>query len=114
MQVQGASDHIWLANMIADSQVPNTTVPIGFYVHPSGTPGDIHIYNTDAHRNYVGYRFDNTPTAIELENCRAYANRTYGLMEGNDIRRSVYDRVVNAVITTAISALITTYGRWWK
>ena len=73
LQVQGASDHIWLANMIADSQVPNATVPIGFYVHPSGTPGDIHIYNTDAHRNYVGYRFDNTPTAIELENCRAYA-----------------------------------------
>jgi hypothetical protein len=35
-------------------------------------------------------------------------------LEGNDIRRSVYDRMVNAVITTAISALITIYGRWWK
>ena len=35
-------------------------------------------------------------------------------LERNDIRRSVYDRVVNAVITTAISALITIYGRWWK
>jgi hypothetical protein len=35
-------------------------------------------------------------------------------LEGNDIRRSVYDRVVNAVITTAISALISTYGKWWK
>jgi hypothetical protein len=81
VQVQGASDHIWLANMTADSQVPNATVPIGFYVHPSGTPGDIHLYNTDSHRNYVGYRFDGTPTAIELKNCRAYANRTYGLME---------------------------------
>ena len=81
VQVQGASDHIWLANILADSQAPNATVPIGFYVHPSGTPGDIHLYNTDAHRNYVGYRFDGTPTAIELKNCRAYANRTYGLME---------------------------------
>jgi hypothetical protein len=81
VQVQGASDHIWLANMMADSQVPNATVPIGFYVHPSGTPGDIHIYNTDAHRNYVGYRFDGTPVAIELKNCRAYANRTYGLVD---------------------------------
>jgi hypothetical protein len=81
VQVQGASDHIWLANMSADSQVPNATVPIGFYIHPSGTPGDIHLYNTDAHRNYVGYRFDGTPTAIELKNCRAYANRTYGLMD---------------------------------
>jgi hypothetical protein len=35
-------------------------------------------------------------------------------LEGNDIRRSVYDRVVNAVITTAIRALISTYGKWWK
>src|SRR2546428_851756 len=74
VQVQGASDHIWLANMMADSQVPNGAVPIGFYVHPSGTPGDIHIYNSDAHRNYAGYRFDGTPTAIELKNCRAYAD----------------------------------------
>ena len=81
IQVQGASDHLWLANIMADSQVPNATVPIGFYVHPSGTAGDIHIYNTDAHRNYVGYRFDGTPTAIELKNCRAYTNRTYGLMD---------------------------------
>jgi hypothetical protein len=35
-------------------------------------------------------------------------------LERNDIRRSVYDRVVNAVLTTAISALIATYGKWWK
>lgn len=35
-------------------------------------------------------------------------------LERNDIRRSVYDRLVNAVITTAISALITLYGKWWK
>ena len=81
VQVQGASDHIWLANMTADSQVPNATVPIGFYVHPTGTPGDIHIFNTDSHRNYVGYRFDGSASAIELKNCRAYANRTYGLMD---------------------------------
>jgi Right handed beta helix region/Polysaccharide deacetylase len=81
VQVQGASDHLWFANMMADSQIPNATVPIGFYVHPTGTPSDIHIYNTDAHRNYVGYRFDGTPTAIELKNCRGYANRTYGLLD---------------------------------
>src|SRR5579862_3673342 len=81
VQVQGNSDHIWLANMMADSQVPNSTVPIGFYVHPNGTPGDIHLYNTDSHRNYVGYRFDGSPTTIELKNCRGYANRTYGLLD---------------------------------
>ncbi|MGA8154172.1 MAG: hypothetical protein WB952_24710 [Terriglobales bacterium] len=81
VQVEGASNHLWLANLSADSQVPNGAVPIGFYIHPSGTPGDIHIYNTDAHRNYAGYRFDGTPTAVELTNCRAYANRTYGLLD---------------------------------
>jgi hypothetical protein len=35
-------------------------------------------------------------------------------LERSDIRRSVYDRVVNAVITTAISALIATHSKWWK
>jgi hypothetical protein len=35
-------------------------------------------------------------------------------LERNDIRRSVYDRLVNAVITTAISAAITMHDKWWK
>ncbi|HEX3740282.1 MAG TPA: polysaccharide deacetylase family protein [Terriglobales bacterium] len=81
VQVQGTSDHIWLANILTDSQVPNGAVPLGFYIHSGSTPGDIHLYNTDAHRNYMGYQFDGTATAIELKNCRAYANRTYGLMD---------------------------------
>ncbi len=36
VQVQGASDHLWLANMVADSEVENGAAPLGFYVHPSG------------------------------------------------------------------------------
>ncbi len=103
VQVQGGSDHLWLANMMADSQVPNATVPIGFYVHPTGTPGDIHIYNTDAHRNYVGYRFDGTPTAIELKNCRAYANRTYGLMDNTAAVTYSYCHLYANNIATGIS-----------
>jgi hypothetical protein len=35
-------------------------------------------------------------------------------VERNDIRRSVYDRLVNAVITVAISALIAFHDKWWK
>ena len=81
VQVQGTSDHIWLANMVADSQVPNGTVPLGFYVHPTVAATDIHLYNTDAHRNYKGYEFDGPGTGFELKNCRAYANRTYGLSD---------------------------------
>lgn len=103
VQVQGASDHIWLANMLADSQVPNGTVPIGFYLHPSGTPSDIHIYNTDSHRNYVGYRFDGTATAIELKNCRGYANRTYGLLDNTGAVTYSYCHFYANNIATGIS-----------
>ena len=107
VQVQGTSDHIWLANILADSQVPNATVPLGFYVHPSGTPGDIHLYNTDAHRNYVGYRFDGTPTAIELKNCRAYANRTYGLMDNTSAVTYSYCHFYANNVATGVSTDIT-------
>jgi hypothetical protein len=107
VQVQGTSDHIWLANLLADSQVPNATVPLGFYVHPSGTPGDIHLYNTDAHRNYVGYRFDGTPTAIELKNCRAYANRTYGLMDNTAAVTYSYCHFYANNLATGISTDVT-------
>ena len=103
VQVQGASDHIWLANMLADSQVPNGPVPIGFYIHPSGTPSDIHIYNTDSHRNYAGYRFDGTATAIELKNCRAYANRTYGLLDNTGAVTYSYCHLYANNIATGVS-----------
>jgi hypothetical protein len=84
VQVQGASDHIVLANMVADSEVENGAVPLGFYVHPSGTPVDIHLYNTDANMNYAGYHFDGCSgggCAFEIKNCRAYANRAYGIVD---------------------------------
>ncbi|HKW16202.1 MAG TPA: hypothetical protein VJO35_01715 [Terriglobales bacterium] len=37
-----------------------------------------------------------------------------GILERNDVRRGVYDRLVNAVLTTAISVLIALHDRWWK
>ncbi len=84
VQVQGPSDHLWLANMAVDSEVENGAVPLGFYVHPSGTPVDIHLYNTDANMNYAGYRFDGCNgggCAFEIRNCRGYANRAYGIVD---------------------------------
>jgi hypothetical protein len=103
VQVQGASDHLWFANILSDSQIPNATVPIGFYVHPSGTPGDIHLYNTDSHRNYVGYRFDGAATAIELKNCRAFANRTYGLMDNTGTVTYSYCHLYANNLATGVS-----------
>jgi hypothetical protein len=35
-------------------------------------------------------------------------------LERSDVRRLVYERLVNAVITTGISALITMHSKWWK
>jgi hypothetical protein len=84
VQVQGASDHLWLANMVANSEVENGAAPLGFYVHPGGTPVDIHLYNTDAHMNYTGYRFDGCSgggCGFEVKNCRAYGNRYAGIVD---------------------------------
>ena len=89
VQVQGASDHLWLANMAANSEVENGTAPLGFYVHTTGsTPTDIHLYNTDANMNYAGYEFagcgQDCPAhacAFEIKNCRAYGNRAYGIVD---------------------------------
>ena len=88
VQVQGASDHLWLANMVANSEVENGATPLGFYVQPAGTPVDIHFYNTDANMNYSGYRFDaggqECPPhtcAFEIKNCRAYGNRYAGIVD---------------------------------
>jgi hypothetical protein len=35
-------------------------------------------------------------------------------LERNDVRRGVYDRLVNATLTTVISVLIALHDRWWK
>ena len=84
VQVQGASDHLWLANMAVDSEVENGAVPLGFYLHPTGVPVDIHLYNTDANMNYAGYRFDGCGgggCVFEIKNCRGYGNRAYGIID---------------------------------
>src|SRR6266581_4526957 len=73
----------------------------------SGTPRDIHLFNTDAHRNYVGYRFDGTPIAVELKNCRAYANRTYGLMDNTGAVTYSYCHLYANNLPTGISTDVT-------
>jgi len=35
-------------------------------------------------------------------------------LERSEVRRSVYDRLVNAAITTALSALTAFHDKWWK
>ena len=42
------------------------------------------------------------------------AEQKIAQLERNDIRRSVYDRLVNAVIAVAISAFIALHDKWWR
>ncbi|MGA8838319.1 MAG: hypothetical protein WCF74_00280 [Candidatus Sulfotelmatobacter sp.] len=80
--VQGASDHLVFANMEADSMIPQGTQPLGFYVNESAPgPGDIKIYNAEAHLNYDGFRFDGAATAITMVNDKGYANRDGALVD---------------------------------
>jgi hypothetical protein len=80
--VQGTSDHLVFANMEADSMIPQGTQPLGFYVDESAPgPGDIKIYNAEAHLNYDGFRFDGTATAITMVNDKGYANRDGALVD---------------------------------
>jgi hypothetical protein len=80
--VQGASDHLVFANMEADSMIPQGTQPLGFYVDESAPgPGDIKIYNSEAHLDYDGFRFDGAATAITMVNDKGYANRDGALVD---------------------------------
>jgi hypothetical protein len=80
--VQEASDHLVFANMEADSMIPQGTQPLGFYVNESAPgPGDIKIYNAEAHMNYDGFRFDGAATAITMVNDKGYANRDGALVD---------------------------------
>ncbi len=80
--VQGASDHLVFANMESDSMIPQGTQPLGFYVNESAPgAGDIKIYNSEAHMNYDGFRFDGAATAITLVNDKAYGNRDGALVD---------------------------------
>jgi hypothetical protein len=80
--MQGTSDHLVFANIEADSMIPQGTQPLGFYVDESAPgPGDIKIYNSEAHLNYDGFRFDGAATAITMVNDKGYANRDGALVD---------------------------------
>jgi hypothetical protein len=82
--VQGTSDHLVFANMETDSMIPQGAQPLGFYVNESTPgPGDIKIYNAEAHLNYDGFRFDGAATAITMVNDKAYGNRDAGLVDSS-------------------------------
>ena len=93
--VQGTSDHLVFANMEADSMIPQGTQPLGFYVNASAPPGDIKIYNSEAHLNYDGFRFDGAASAITMVNDKGYGNRDGALVDNSSPPR--YSRYAAAL-----------------
>jgi len=94
--VQGASDHLVFANMEADSMIPQGAQALGFYVNESAPgPGDIRIYNAEAHLNYDGFRFDGAATAISMVNDKAYGSRDAALVDNSSPPR--YSRYAAAL-----------------
>jgi polysaccharide deacetylase len=90
LRIGGAADHLNIANVYADAQIPAGTLPHGMFVGASAAPTDINFYNVDAHRNYNGFRIDGPATLVQLKNCRAYANRNKGLEDNSGVTRYSY------------------------
>jgi hypothetical protein len=42
------------------------------------------------------------------------AEQKIAQLERNDVRRGVYDRLLNAAIAIAVSAFIALHDKWWK
>jgi hypothetical protein len=53
-----------------------------------------------------------SPTTTTVSDTVYRAEDRLVFLERSEIRRSVYDRIVNAVITVAISAVIAMHDRW--
>ena len=53
-----------------------------------------------------------SPIILSAQSLINLNNVTY--IERSDIRRSVYDRLVNVIVTTLVSALIAFHDKWWK
>ncbi|HWY20898.1 MAG TPA: hypothetical protein VNX26_06720 [Candidatus Acidoferrum sp.] len=102
--VQGTSDHLVFANMEADSMIPQGTQPLGFYVNESAPgPGDIKIYNAEAHLNYDGFRFDGAATAITMVNDKGYANRDGALVDNTGAVTYSYCHFYASSLAVAVS-----------
>jgi len=90
LTISDASDHIWIANGAANSMVENGETifgaqysQLGFWANLTAAT-DIHLWNVDADMNYDGFEFGAVTGCngclFDLQNCRAYGNRLFGLV----------------------------------
>jgi len=85
------TDHLTVANVYSDTEVPFNYHGTGFYIHPNAASADLNFYNVEAHRGFYGFSFEcaalpcttaNSLTNATLVNVKGYFNRSFGL---NDI-----------------------------
>lgn len=131
----GSGDHIWLANMAANSYVENglyrnistaalcpVTITgcsqytqIGFWLATTGTPTDVHLWNVDANMNYIGFEFSTatgypcgSTCLFDLENVRAYGSRTYGIADYTGAAQLSYSHLYGNNLATALETDVLT------
>jgi hypothetical protein len=84
------TDHLVVANVYSDTEVPFNLHGTGFYIHPGAASTDLNFYNDEAHRGFYGFSFEcaSLPCTSSnsvasggatLINVKAYFNRSFGL-----------------------------------
>jgi hypothetical protein len=52
------TDHLWVANVYSDTEVPFNFHGTGFYIHPGAASTDLNFFNDEAHRGFYGFDFE--------------------------------------------------------
>ena len=82
------TDHLVVANVYSDTEVPFNFHGTGFFIQPGANSTDLNFYNDEAHRGFYGFDFEcqslpctssNSVTTATLVNVKAYFNRSFGL-----------------------------------
>jgi hypothetical protein len=74
LRISGASDHLNIANIYADGQIPAGTLPHGMHVSASPGPTDINFYNVEVRTSDYGWGVENDRNLLGR-----FASRTFSL-----------------------------------
>ncbi len=108
-------DHLTVANVFADTEVPFNYHGVGFYIAPESQAADVNFYNVDAHRGYTGFEFEparnstngydpvNILQAATIRNCRAYFNRDVGILDNTSL---AYGNITSVQVSASNVATI--------
>jgi hypothetical protein len=87
------TDHLTVANVYCDTEVPFNLHGTCFYNHPNSNSADVNYFNDEAHRGFYGFDFEcaslpctgsNSVLLATLSNVKAYFNRSFGLNDATN------------------------------